>query len=103
MLEKWQEAGADGDPNELRKLFLKQSLVPISATMVQVCICTYDNQGDTHHDFSRRVVLVVVLVVLICCCFVCTLASNMPQPFRFFPDLLAILQQQDAHINAAQY
>jgi hypothetical protein len=37
VLAKWKEAGAEGDPNELRKLFLKQSLVPISATLVQVC------------------------------------------------------------------
>jgi hypothetical protein len=36
VLAKWKEAGAEGDPNELRKLFLKQSLVPISATLVQV-------------------------------------------------------------------
>lgn len=36
VLDKWKEAGAEGDPNELRKLFLKQSLVPISATLVQV-------------------------------------------------------------------
>lgn len=36
VMEKWREAGAEGDPNELRKLFLKQSLLPISATLVQV-------------------------------------------------------------------
>lgn len=36
VLDKWKEAGAEGDPNQLRKLFLKQSLVPISATLVQV-------------------------------------------------------------------
>lgn len=38
VLEKWKEAGAEGDPNLLRSLFLKQSLVPISATLVQVCV-----------------------------------------------------------------
>lgn len=38
VLDRWKEAGAEGDPNELRKLFLKQSLVPISATLVQVCL-----------------------------------------------------------------
>lgn len=36
VLEKWKEAGAEGDPNLLRSLFLKQSLVPISATLVQL-------------------------------------------------------------------
>lgn len=36
VLDKWKEAGAEGDPNELRKLFLKQSLVPITATLVQL-------------------------------------------------------------------
>lgn len=36
VLDKWKEAGAEGDPNQLRKLFLKQSLVPITATLVQV-------------------------------------------------------------------
>jgi hypothetical protein len=35
-MDKWKEAGAEGDPNELRKLFLKQSMVPITATLVQV-------------------------------------------------------------------
>lgn len=35
ILDKWKEVGAD-DPNELRKLFLKQSLLPISATALQV-------------------------------------------------------------------
>lgn len=36
VLDKWKEAGAEGDPNQLRKLFLKQSLVPITATLVQL-------------------------------------------------------------------
>eukprot|EP00877_Chromochloris_zofingiensis_P010488 jgi/Chrzof1/5693/Cz16g12010.t1 len=35
ILDKWKEVGAD-DPNELRKLFLKQSLLPISATALQL-------------------------------------------------------------------
>jgi hypothetical protein len=45
ILERWKEAGADTDPSQLRKLFLKQSLVPITASVVQVgpwfsgCLC----------------------------------------------------------------
>jgi hypothetical protein len=38
ILERWKEAGADTDPSQLRKLFLKQSLVPITASVVQVCV-----------------------------------------------------------------
>jgi hypothetical protein len=50
-MQRWQEAGAEGDPSQLRKLFLKQSLAPITASAVQVCawavrvcvcLCTYD-------------------------------------------------------------
>eukprot|EP00882_Tetradesmus_deserticola_P001774 GHRQ01001906.1.p1 GENE.GHRQ01001906.1~~GHRQ01001906.1.p1 ORF type:complete len:351 (+),score=150.42 GHRQ01001906.1:100-1152(+) len=36
ILERWQEAGAVTDPSQLRKLFLKQSLVPITASVVQL-------------------------------------------------------------------
>jgi hypothetical protein len=40
ILERWKEAGADTDPSQLRKLFLKQSLVPITASVVQVGVRT---------------------------------------------------------------
>ena len=40
VIKKWQEAGggggADADPAVLRKLFLKQSSVPLLATLIQV-------------------------------------------------------------------
>lgn len=36
ILDRWKEAGAESDPNQLRKLFLRQSLVPITASVVQV-------------------------------------------------------------------
>lgn len=36
ILDRWKEAGAESDPSQLRKLFLKQSLVPITASIVQV-------------------------------------------------------------------
>lgn len=43
VLQKWKDAGlTDGDPNELRKLFLKQSAAPITASLVQV------RMADTH-------------------------------------------------------
>eukprot|EP00775_Hariotina_reticulata_P003826 gene3826-4084_t len=36
ILETWNQTGAQNDPNQLRKLFLKQSLVPITASLVQL-------------------------------------------------------------------
>ncbi|WIA41955.1 hypothetical protein OEZ86_009259 [Tetradesmus obliquus] len=36
ILERWKETGADTDPSQLRKLFLKQSLVPITASLIQL-------------------------------------------------------------------
>ncbi|KAF6252559.1 hypothetical protein COO60DRAFT_517452 [Scenedesmus sp. NREL 46B-D3] len=36
ILDRWKEAGGDADPSQLRKLFLKQSLVPITASLVQL-------------------------------------------------------------------
>jgi hypothetical protein len=36
VLQKWQETGIKDDPNALRKMFLKQSVLPISAVLFQV-------------------------------------------------------------------
>lgn len=36
IIDKWRELGADADPKVLRNLFLKQSLVPIGAVIVQL-------------------------------------------------------------------
>jgi hypothetical protein len=44
ILEAWKQAGAQNDPNQLRKLFLKQSLVPITASLIQVSKTTLVGQ-----------------------------------------------------------
>jgi hypothetical protein len=36
IIDKWRELGAEADPKVLRNLFLKQSLVPIGAVIVQL-------------------------------------------------------------------
>jgi hypothetical protein len=52
VLDKWKEAGAEGDPNQLRKLFLKQSLAPITASAVQVWCSTENQRRVFAHSLS---------------------------------------------------
>lgn len=69
ILDRWKEAGADSDPSQLRKLFLKQSLVPITASLVQLLFdaaaaySIFMSAGffALGPDFTGRVVLVFLL------------------------------------------
>eukprot|EP00879_Flechtneria_rotunda_P001643 GHRR01001803.1.p1 GENE.GHRR01001803.1~~GHRR01001803.1.p1 ORF type:complete len:350 (+),score=128.99 GHRR01001803.1:229-1278(+) len=38
ILDTWKQAGAESNPNQLRKLFLRQSLVPITASVIQLLV-----------------------------------------------------------------
>lgn len=47
VLKAWKETGIQDDPNALRKMFLKQSVWPISAVMFQVrgaSLCVWQQQ-----------------------------------------------------------